>query len=205
LKCAAGLYAAKCLDLEGPSVAPGLLRVAFTVQTILLVDAPDGDASLLASALRVEGFQVILAGSASDARAALEHTPVALALVDLMLRTDAATNGLELAREIKQGYPGLRVLLTSAYYLSERQLERADCGVSGFIPKPYDIGEVVSFIRAKVSGPPSSRRLWHAEASSGVLEVGNGSAKSSPPPSAGSPLGGAPTSSAPLAGARARR
>jgi hypothetical protein len=43
--------------------------------------------------------------------------------------------------------------------------------VSGFIPKPYEVGEVVSFIRAKVSGPPSSRRLWHAEAASGVSKV----------------------------------
>jgi DNA-binding response OmpR family regulator len=141
------------------------------VQTILLVDAPDGDASLLASALRVEGFRVVLASSASAARAALAEEPVILALVDLMLRTDAGTNGLELAREIKLGYPLVRVLLTSAYYLSERQLERADCGVSGFIPKPYDVGEVVSFVRAKVSGPPSSRRLWHAEEGSGVSSV----------------------------------
>jgi DNA-binding response OmpR family regulator len=140
-------------------------------QTILLVDAPDGDASLLTSALRVEGFRVVLAASASEARAALAEEPVILALVDLMLRTDTGTNGLELAREIKLGYPLVRVLLTSAYYLSERQLERADCGVSGFIPKPYDVGEVVSFIRAKVSGPPSSRRLWHAEADSGVAAV----------------------------------
>jgi DNA-binding response OmpR family regulator len=141
------------------------------VQTILLVDTPDGDASLLASALRVEGFRVVLAASATEARAALEAEPVILALVDLMLRTDIGTNGLELAREIKLGYPLVRVLLTSAYYLSERQLERADCGVSGFIPKPYDVGEVVSFVRAKVSGPPSSRRLWHAEAGSGVSGV----------------------------------
>ena len=138
------------------------------MQTILLVDAPDGDASLLASALRVEGFRVVLSSSASEARIALAEQPVILALVDLMLRTDTGTNGLELAREIKLGYPLVRVLLTSAYYLSERQLERADCGVSGFIPKPYDVGEVVSFVRAKVSGPPSSRRLWHAEAGSGV-------------------------------------
>jgi DNA-binding response OmpR family regulator len=138
------------------------------VQTILLVDAPDGDASLLASALRVEGFRVVLASSATEARAALEGEQVVLALVDLMLRTDSGTNGLELAREIKLGFPLVRVLLTSAYYLSERQLERADCGASGFIPKPYDIGEVVSFVRAKVSGPPSSRRIWHAEAASGV-------------------------------------
>jgi DNA-binding response OmpR family regulator len=119
----------------------------------------------------VEGFHVVLASSAGEARAALAKDQVVLALVDLMLRTDSGTNGLELARDIKLGYPLVRVLLTSAYYLSERQLERADCGVSGFIPKPYEVGEVVSFIRAKVSGPPSSRRLWHAEAASGVSKV----------------------------------
>lgn len=148
--------------------------------TILLVDAPDGDASLLASALRVEGFQVALAGSAAEARVALERGPVLLALVDLMLRTETGGNGLELARDIKLAYPLMRVLLTSAYYLSERQLERADCGVSGFIPKPYDVGEVVGFIRQKVSGPPSSRRLWHAEESSGVRSLADAKALAAP-------------------------
>ena len=157
------------------------------MQTILLVDTPDGDAALLASALRVEGFQVVLAASATDARRALEQTPMVLALIDLMLRSEGGSNGLELAREIKQGHPEVRVLLTSAYYLSERQLERADCGVSGFIPKPYDVAEVVSFVRAKVSGPPSSRRLWHAEASSGVIGVGEGSEVRAPLPAAGVP------------------
>ncbi len=142
------------------------------MQNILLIDAPDGDTTLLASALRVEGFEVTLAASASDARRILAHTPTVLAIVDLMLKTDAGTNGLELARELKGAHPGLRVILTSAYHLSERQLERADCGVSGFIPKPYDVVEVVSFVRAKVAGPPSSRRLWHAEEVSGVVDAG---------------------------------
>jgi DNA-binding response OmpR family regulator len=146
------------------SLAPRLLEHR-PVQTILLVDAPDGDAALLASALRVEGFQVLLAASAAEARAALADGPVTVALVDLMLRGDTGTNGLELARELTLAHPFLRVLLTSAYYLSERQLERADCGVSGFIPKPYDLAEVVGFIRQKVSSPPSSRRLWHPETS----------------------------------------
>lgn len=167
------------------------------VQTILLVDTPDGDASLLASALRVEGFQVVLAGSAAEARSTLERTPVLLALVDLMLRTDGVTNGLELAREIKLAYPLMRVLLTSAYYLSERQLERADCGVSGFIPKPYDVGEVVAFIRAKVSGPPSSRRLWHAEQVSGVVPIATMNAVNAPLSAQMTPT--------PAAGLRARR
>ncbi len=137
------------------------------MSTILLVDAPEGDAAVLASALRVEGFTVVVAPSAAEAKAALAAQPVTLAVVDLMLRTDGGTHGLELAREIRALSPVTRVLLTSAYHLSERQLERADCGVSGFIPKPYDLAEVVNFVRAKVNGPPSSRR-WPTEASSGV-------------------------------------
>jgi CheY-like chemotaxis protein len=141
------------------------------MQSILLVGSPEGDTALLASALRVEGFEVHNAPSATAARGALRELCVAVAVVDLMLRGDAGTNGLELAREIRTTYPDTRVLLTSAYHLSERQLERADCGVSGFIPKPYDLGEAVSFIRAKASAPPSSRRIWQAEPISAVVEV----------------------------------
>jgi DNA-binding response OmpR family regulator len=138
------------------------------MQSILLVDAPEGDATLLASALRVEGYEVEIATSAAAARAVLAKTPAALTVVDLMLR---GTHGLELARELKSSHPTMRVLLTSAYHLSERQLERADCGVSGFIPKPYDVAEVVEFIRNKLSGPPSSRRMWRtAEQASGIVE-----------------------------------
>jgi DNA-binding response OmpR family regulator len=137
--------------------------------TILLVDVADTDAAILASALRVEGFDVVVAKAASEAREVLLSRPVALTIIDLMLRAEGGgPNGLELARELRQRYPAMRVLLTSSYLLSERQLERADCGVSGFIPKPYDLREVVDFVRSKVSGPPSSRRLWCAEPPSGV-------------------------------------
>jgi DNA-binding NarL/FixJ family response regulator len=114
----------------------------------------------------VDGFNVVVTSSAQEVRTLLATAPVAVAIIDLMIRTEGG-NGLELAREVKIAHPLMRVFLTSAYHLSERQLERADCGVSGFIPKPYDIGEVVGFLRAKVSGPPSSRRLWHADNLSG--------------------------------------
>jgi DNA-binding response OmpR family regulator len=136
--------------------------------TILLVDTTDADSAILASALRVDGFEVVVTTTAKDARQVLASQPISLAIVDLMLRNEGGCNGLELARELRGSYPGMRVLLTSSYHLSERQLERADCGVSGFIPKPYDLREVVEFVRAKVSGPPSSRRLWCAEPGSGV-------------------------------------
>jgi DNA-binding response OmpR family regulator len=145
------------------------------MSTILIVDALEGDASVLASALRVEGYNVALAASANDARAVMQREPVALAVVDLMLRAEGGPHGLELARELRQLRPTARIVLTSAYHLSERQLERADCGVSGFIPKPYDLNEVLDFIRAKVNAPPSSRRIQLAEQTtpptSGVARV----------------------------------
>jgi DNA-binding response OmpR family regulator len=134
----------------------------------LLVDNTDADAAILASALRVEGFEVIVTKSISEAREALASQPVALAIMDLMIRGQDAANGLELARELRTTYPAMRVLLTSSYHLSERQLARADCGVSGFIPKPYDLHEVLEFVRAKVSAPPSSRSGWWSEPRSGV-------------------------------------
>lgn len=124
--------------------------------TILIVDSIEGDAAVLASALRVEGFTVEHATTPARAREIVAKTPVTLALVDLMLR-DA--HGLEFARELRASSPYLRVVLTSAYLLSERQLARTDCGVSGFIPKPYDLTEVVAFVSAKASAPPSTRRL----------------------------------------------
>lgn len=139
------------------------------MMTILLVDTADSDSSLLASALRVEGFEVVISRTAAQARDILASSSIALSIVDLMLRCgEGGSSGLDFTRELRVRYPAMRVLLTSSYYLSERQLERADCGVSGFIPKPYDLREVVDFVRNKLSGPPSSRRLWCAEPASGV-------------------------------------
>lgn len=149
----------------------------FAMATILLIDGQGttqgygGDASILASALRVEGFDVLRATSANEARECLGEHAVDLVVLDLMLRTDERTSGLDFARELRERHPDTRVVLASSYYLSERQLERADCGASGFIPKPYDVAEVVRFIQSKLSSPPSSRRLWHAEPERAAIPI----------------------------------
>jgi DNA-binding response OmpR family regulator len=62
------------------------------------------------------------------------------------------TNGIQLARVLRDRHPATRVVLTSAYHLSERQLLRADCGAVGFVPKPFDLSELARFLRAKLNG-----------------------------------------------------
>jgi CheY-like chemotaxis protein len=45
-------------------------------------------------------------------------------------------DGLELARRLRFAYPAVRVILMSAYHLTRVQLERAQVGDIGFLPKP---------------------------------------------------------------------
>ncbi len=116
--------------------------------TVLVIDDDLPAARSLALSLAAEGFEV---HSAHDARAAIAHLERHAAdfvMVDLML---AGMNGLELARHVAANFPSVRVILTSAYHLSERQLVRSNCGAVGFVPKPYALNEVTGFLRSKLA------------------------------------------------------
>lgn len=118
-----------------------------TTPKILIVDDEERQRRTLSIALRLDGFDV---ESASDAGAALEilgRASCQLALVDLMM---PGINGLEFARQVQRLFPGVKVVLTSAYHLTERQLVRAECGAVGFVPKPYRMPDLVAFLRSKV-------------------------------------------------------
>jgi CheY-like chemotaxis protein len=115
---------------------------------VLIVDDEENQRRTLSIGLRLEGFDVVSAGSSHEALQILATTvpQVDLALIDLMM---PGLNGLELARQMRALYPSVRVVLSSAYHLSARQVERADCGAIGFVPKPYRLAELSSFLRAK--------------------------------------------------------
>ena len=115
---------------------------------VLVIDDDPGSAQSLASALGAAGFEALSVVDASAAMKQLEGARFDLIIVDLMLR---GTNGIELARQISVKFPGVRVVLTSAYHLSERQLMRSNCGAVGFVPKPYVMDELTGFLRAKLA------------------------------------------------------
>jgi DNA-binding response OmpR family regulator len=114
----------------------------------LVVDDDASHARVVAIGLRVEGFDVELTHQADEALRLLAAESFDAAVVDLML---PGTNGIQLARLVREKYPRTRVILTSAYHLSERQLVRADCGAVGFVPKPFDLGELARFLHAKLT------------------------------------------------------
>jgi DNA-binding NtrC family response regulator len=122
---------------------------------ILIVDDEMRGSRSLESALRLEAVDVVFAECAKHAMALMAAQPFDLVVLDLM-RSDVT--GLELARRIRTAFPSVRTVLTSTYHLSERQLERADCGAVGFVPKPFDFTALVSFLVHK-TGRDSSPML----------------------------------------------
>jgi DNA-binding response OmpR family regulator len=125
---------------------------------ILVVDDEANHVRVLSIGLRLDGFDVLAAEDAVSALSVLRDTPVDLAIIDLMM---PGTNGIQLARHLRDRHPDVRVVLTSAYHLSEHQLVRADCGAIGFVPKPYKLTDLTAFLRSKVQ---DSSGVTHAAA-----------------------------------------
>ena len=119
---------------------------------ILIVDDEENHRKTLGIGLRLEGYDVVEADDGEMALEKLEHEAIDLAIVDLMM---PGMNGLEFARRARFRYPRMRVVLTSAYHLTERQVERAAAGVIGFVAKPYALDELIGFLSRKLSQPPA--------------------------------------------------
>ncbi len=122
---------------------------------ILVVDDEANHARVMSIGLRIEGFEVETAEDADGAMKQLGAAEFDVAIVELMM---PGTNGIQLARMVRERFPQTRVVLTSAYHLSERQLVRADCGAVGFVPKPFDLRELARFLRTKMGDGPFAVR-----------------------------------------------
>lgn len=114
---------------------------------ILIVDDEENQRRALAIGLRLQGFEVCEASDGEQALTLLEQRSADLAVIDLMI---PGINGLELARRLRTRRPDVRLVLTSAYHLSERQLARAGLGPIAFLPKPFDLDDLTEVLRHKL-------------------------------------------------------
>ena len=83
------------------------------MQTVLVVDDDRDVRKIAVEILRLAGYRVIEAASATQALEALAREPaVELLFTDIMM---PEMSGFALSRRAKQLHPGLRVLYTSGY------------------------------------------------------------------------------------------
>lgn len=102
------------------------------MKEILIVDDQPNLLELLCSELINEGFKVVSAADASSVSKRLKESKPDLVLLDLYLK---GFQGWDLLRDIKNQYPGLPVIIVTAYdgFVDDPRLSEAD----GYVLKNF--------------------------------------------------------------------
>lgn len=126
---------------EEPAAEPEAPR-----QLVLVVDDEPGIRALVAKILRREGYEVVEAASATEAGAlaASQERPVELLVTDVMLPD---RRGPELAEQLHQALPGLKVLYISGYTEDESVRTGEYPPGARFLQKPFTLGALVAKVR----------------------------------------------------------
>jgi PAS domain S-box-containing protein len=118
---------------------------ARTSNTVLLVEDEEGVREVARAALEKAGYRVLEARQGQEALevAGRHEGPIALLLTDVVM---PVMGGPELARQLRQFLPGIRVLYISGYAPGEggRQAARLD---APFLAKPFRPGTLVGKVR----------------------------------------------------------
>ena len=114
--------------------------------TILVVEDEPEIRELVASALAVEGYQVLCAVDAADALQQLEaHPEVDLVFTDIVMPGEL--HGYDLARQVRQRHPTVKLLYTSGYALTAALSRSAPIVDAKLVKKPFRLEQLIGEIR----------------------------------------------------------
>ena len=102
---------------------------------ILIVEDNRSLCEVLATFLKSEGYQLLTAESAEEAKPLLEQHVFELVVTDLKL---PGQNGLDFLRESREVFPELPFLVMTAYGNMQLAVEAMKLGASDFIAKPFE-------------------------------------------------------------------
>ena len=109
--------------------------------SILVVDDDADVREVLAETLTGFGYRVIVAASAEEALPVLaEHGDIRMLITDVRM---PGMSGFELAARARRQTVGLKVIITSGYFLPQPIAER-------FLKKPFRMHELASAVRAEL-------------------------------------------------------
>lgn len=119
------------------AAAPPLSTVPPTAarRTVLVVDDDADLRHLLALRLKTAGYTALTADGGESALALLARETPGLVITDLQM---AGMDGLALFEAIRQGYPGLPVIILTAHGTIPDAVAATRRGVFGFVTKPFE-------------------------------------------------------------------
>lgn len=114
---------------------------------ILIVDDVPNNLKVLSDTLAQAGFEVAIATSGESAIQQLEHTPVSLILLDVMM---PGMNGFETCECIKANpkTQNIPIIFITALSESVNKVTGFELGAIDYITKPFQQGEVLARVRS---------------------------------------------------------
>ncbi|HWX49245.1 MAG TPA: diguanylate cyclase [Roseomonas sp.] len=136
--------------------------------SILIVDDDPLLAETYAMVLRQAGMQVTALSQPERTLEAIATTTPDLVVMDLQM---PGIDGIELARVIRQTrrYLSLPVLFLSAEQDATRQMLARRLGGDDFIPKPVDLGRLVTLVRLRAERARALRTVMETDSLTGLL------------------------------------
>lgn len=114
-----------------------------TSAAILIVDDDEGIRETVADFLELEGYRILKAGNVEEARKRLEQKPD-LMLLDLKM---PGGDGLSFAREIRS-QSSIPIIMISGKGETIDRVVGLEVGADDYLPKPFELRELLSRIRA---------------------------------------------------------
>ena len=115
-----------------------------TAETILLADDDQGIRTVVSQALGRAGFSVRSTGNAATLWRWVADGEGDLVITDVILPDE---NGLDLVPRIRKHRPDLRIVVMSAHNTLMTAVKANERGAFEYLPKPFDIGELVSVVQ----------------------------------------------------------
>lgn len=112
---------------------------------VLVVEDERKIASFIAKALQEEGFAVDTTREGEEALALAQSEPYSAIVLDIML---PGRDGLSVLRQLRQRQNFVPVLLLSARGAVDERIEGLNAGADDYLPKPFELGELVARVRA---------------------------------------------------------
>ena len=127
---------------------------------ILIIDDDPKLRKTLSDILLLEGYAPSTAVSGKAALEKIKRDAPALVLLDLRLED---MDGLKSLKEIKKLSPDIECIVITGYVSQESAIAAVNLGAYGYIHKPYDVKQLLVFIRRAIEKKKAEEELRESE------------------------------------------
>ncbi|MFK8053592.1 MAG: sigma-54-dependent transcriptional regulator [Woeseiaceae bacterium] len=122
-------------------------------QTVLIAEDDNALSKALKATLRASGFDVLIAKDGGEALTILDRSAVNLVVTDVEM---TPMDGIELMTNVAQRYPGLPVVMMTAFATVTKAVEAMQAGARSYMVKPFLADDLLEVIQDCLTEHPST-------------------------------------------------